>query len=571
MGVPARIATSVLAGVLAACQGQILEPSGPGGAGTTGPSGPGVDAGTNPTPTGPDPCATRSVGPQPLLRISSTQYRRVLTSLFGPQAALLQGGALFPPTVITHGFRNDADANTVNTAQSNAIEDEAERIAAVILADPEPYLRALLPCTLPATVGDPEVAACVDAFIDDFGPRAYRRPLTAAERNIVRGLYDGLAADQGATRAWVALIQFFVQSPALLYRVERGGSPVDGRPGLIHLTPDEVATRLSFLFLGAPPDEPLRQAAAAGLLGTKEEVAGQAMRLMQDPRFAEVLAEFHHDWLHLYEAARGKDPLIFPEYTEAVAQSLADEPGAFVRAVLEGEGTLAALLSAEQIPVDATTARYYGVAAPSAAWRPTAVTGRRGILTLASVQAALGKADASSPIHRGNFIRSSVLCAPQLVLPANVDIATPLAGTSGAPTAKERLAPLLTRSDCAGCHQQINPIGFAFENYDGAGGYRRSENGATIDASGTVDVGQGPVPFRDATELATLFANSRTVERCYALQWFRAANGRVETPDDTCSVAELREAFRVSGGDLPGLLLAVTQTDAFLYRRAEAP
>jgi hypothetical protein len=552
------------------CQGRISEPPG-----LVGGSGPGPVDPNNPPPPPPpiDPCATRDVPNQPLRRLSAEQYANVISDLFGTQAGPLLTGSLFPPTVITRGFRHDAEANTVNTAQSNAIEDNAERIASTLIASPDVYLRAVWPCTLPANYGDAELDACIDQFIGTFGRRAYRRPLSSNEVTVARGVYDAIRAEQGAINAWASVVQFFAQAPALLYRVERGLGPAPGQPRLIQLDPYELASRLSFFLVGSGPDDTLLDEAAAGRLSTPAQLEAQARRLMASPRYLTTLVEFHSDWLHLYEAARGKDPLVFPEYTAEVVRSLAQEPEAFMRMVLEEEdGSLRALLGSRRTPVDATLANYYGAPTPPTPWAAVEAPNRRGLLTLASVQAALGKTDSSSPIHRGNFIRSSVLCAPQLVLPANVDIATPLAGTSGAPTARERLAPLSSRSDCAGCHQQINPIGFSFENYDGAGRYRATENGATIDASGTVDVGTGPIAFTNATELAGIFADSVQVERCYALQWFRAGLGRTETPEDTCSVATLRDVVRASDGDLESLLLGLIQTDAFLYRRpVEAP
>ncbi len=552
----------------AACNGEIALPVGGPGSVT----GAGGGGSTDPNQQPPEnPCATRTVADQPLRRLSQPQYHNVIADLFGAQAPALISGSLFPPTVITRGFVNDAEANTVNTEQSNAIEDNAEKIATAILATPDPYLRALLPCTLQATVSDADIDACKDGFISSFGQRAYRRPLTDAERTIARSVYDTVRASQSATNAFAATVQFFVESPALLYRVERGTTAADGPGSRVRLSDDEMATRLSFLFLDGPPDAALLDAAAKHELSTPEQVATQARRLVNDARLQPVLENFHRDWLRLYDAANGKDPNLFPNYTAAVRASLSAEPGQFIREVMKGESTIAALLAGPRVPVDATTASYYRVSAPVAPWAPTQVPHRQGLLTLASVQAALGKPTQSSPIHRGNFIRSSVLCEPQLMLPANVDTSTPLQATSGANTAKERLAPLLTRGDCSGCHSQINPVGFAFENYDSAGQWRDQENGGTIDASGSVILDNGPVAFSGPEQFVEAVAASQKAQKCYALNWFRAAQGRRETTDDQCSVAQLQQRVAASNGDLRELLVALTQTDSFFFRRAVTP
>lgn len=556
---------AVLAVLVQGCPGVIGSPPG------TTKDGPRRTDRTDVPPTPADPCEVRTVPTQPLRRLSATQYENHLADLFGPDSPLL-AGSTFPPTVITEGFRNDADANTVNTTQSNAIEDNAERIAAAIIANPEPVLRSLMPnCALSAPPADLEIDGCVDDFIRDFGARAYRRPLTSSETTIARGVYDAVRAEQAAALAWASVVQFFVQSPALLYRVERGTPAVNG---LVQLTSWEMASRLSFLFTNSGPDPILTQAAADDRLRTPEDIAVQARRLMDSPRFSEVMTDFHSDWLHLYEAARGKDLTVFPYYTPELQASLQREPAEVIQSVLDGEGTLSSLLGTTELPVDPVLASYYGADAPDAtaeSWSVVPVPNRRGLLTLASVQAALAAEAQSNPIHRGNFFRTSVLCAPQLSLPPNVDTSGPLEATAGEATARQRLAPLTSSSDCAGCHRQINPIGLAFENFDGAGRWRETENGEPIDPSGTLTLDGEEISYSTPSELAAHFAASPTVEACYATQWFRAAAGRSDTPDDACSLQTLETTFAESGGDIRELMVALTQTDAFRFRREEAP
>ncbi len=546
--------------VLLACQGRIESPSGD-------PNNPPV-VGVPVDPVA-DACKQRALPVQPLRRLSDQQYLNSLAELFGPTLAPgLVSGSVYPTTVIRRGFVNDAEANTVNTTQSNAIEDEGERIATAILAGPDPYLRALLPgCTLGATITDAQVDACVDGFITRFGTAAYRRPITASEAAIARTVYDAIRPTQGAVRAWASVVQFFVQSPGLLYRVERGAGPA-AVAGHVKLTDHEMASRLSYLFLNGAPDAELTAAANAGTLSTAAEVATQARRLMAGPKFLGVVSGFHRDWLHLYEAA-AKDPVLFPRYTAAVQASLAREPEELLRYVLEeGDGSLKQLLGSPSLPVDPTLATFYGLTPGTApGWVPMEIPHRRGLLTRASVMAALAKPNETSPIHRGNFFRNSVLCERELVLPANVDTSTPLKDTSMAATARERLAPLSVNADCAGCHRMINPPGLALENFNAAGEYRATENAATIDASGTFSLGtyDGPAQF------IALIADSEQVQGCYALHWYRASLGRFEVKEDACSVATLKDLVVKSKGDLKELMVSLTQTDAFLYRREVTP
>ena len=554
------------------------DPSGPsGGAGNQAPAGtrPGDDQTTVPDDeldtTGVDACAQRVLPAQPLRRLSSQQYANTLRELLGVElAAPLLAGSRFPVTSIEAGFVNDAEANTINTDESNAIEDEAERIARLVLADGERYARALLPCDLATGVSDGAVDACIDRFIAEFGRRAYRRPLTGGETAIVRGLYDGLRAEQAALPAWSALVQFFVQSPALLYRVERGAGSTAG--GLLRLGDHEMAARLSYFFLDSMPDAELFAAADAGELQTPAQVAEQARRLMASDAFAQVLDGFHRDWLRLHELERAsKDAAAFPGYSAEVQRSLLQEIPQRLRHVLaEGDGNIASLLGDERSPVNSVLAEFYGVDAPGAGpdrWVVVDLPQRRGLLTLASLMATLAEPDRTNPIHRGAFFQREVLCNQLPAFPANLDTATPLLDTSMLPTARERLAPLLQNGTCMGCHAQFNPTGLAFENYDAVGRWRTRENGAAIDASGALALDGEQRAFAGPLELAEQLARSTQVRDCYALQWYRAALGRREFEQDACSLALARQAVADGGGDLRELLVAITQTDGFMYRQ----
>src|SRR5450432_79888 len=362
-----RVCTMFLLAALTACTGTIRGPSGRGPAASTGPGGSSGAAGAAGGIAGGsalDPeaevraaCAQRVLPTQPLRRLSDEQYRNVITDLFGATLAPpLLAGSVFPKTIIKTGFAGDANANVVNTDQSNAIEDNAEHIATTILAAPDKYLRALLPCTLPAMYADAQVDACVDGFIKAFGQRAYRRPLTTNELALARRVYGLVHPSQGAVAGWVSVVQYFVQAPAMLYRVERGAGAVAAIPGFLKLTDAEMATRLSFLFLSGPPDAPLLAAAAAGALSTPAQVSTQARRLMQDPRFVDTMGAFHRDWLHLFElSAMTKDTTVFPDFTPDVENSLLQENTELGRAVLgDAAASIRSLLVATQVPVNAT-------------------------------------------------------------------------------------------------------------------------------------------------------------------------------------------------------------------------
>jgi hypothetical protein len=512
-------------------------------------------------------CAIRSVPGQPLRRLSSRQWKNVMTDLLGRELAEpLLADSIFPETAITGGFTNDAAVNTVNTSQSNQIEDEALRIAGEIIDNPDPYLAKLLPCGSATDISD----ACIESFIREFGRRAYRRPLADGEVVKIRALFDSLKS-QSTKVAWAGVVQFFVQSPSLLYRIERGNG-VAGPGALEELDSYAVASRLSFLFTDSGPDAELAAAADRGELATPAQIEAQARRLLTDPRFTHVVADFHHDWLRLYES-NAKSPALFPAYTEAVQRSLSEEVGELTRYIVEANGTIGDVLGMQTLPVDQTSAGYYGVSAPSTGFSLVDIPNRKGVLTLASVQAGLSAPDQTRLFHRASFVYHDVLCEAPLGEPADFDaVAAALSGTADLPTARERNAPTATNGGCAGCHERLNPLAFAFENFDAAGGWRDRENGALIDASGSYDLGTDRpelVSFGNAAELVTAIAGSARAQRCYTLQWFRSSTGRSDLPEDRCSTAQLQALVRTHGGDLRELMVALTQIDAFRYRTQE--
>jgi hypothetical protein len=190
------------------------------------------------------------------------------------------------------------------------------------------------------------------------------------------------------------------------------------------------------------------------------------------------------------------------------------------------------------------------------------------LLTQAGFLAVQAHPDQTSPVLRGKFVRSMLLCQPPPPPPPDVDISLP--PVAQGTTARERLAGhLAAGASCSGCHSLMDPIGLAFEHFDALGRYRDSEDGAAIDTSGQisgVSDAQLGAPFTGVAAMAEQLAASPEVRACVATQWFRFASGRFEADADQCSLSALRDAFGGPGGDFLELIVATTQTDAFLFR-----
>ncbi len=513
------------------------------------------DSSTGETP--PPPALTcDTVGAQALRRLSSAQYWEVVEGLLPAQLTeQAREIGLFPNTHIDDNFTTFASANTVSSTESIQIEDNAERIANLFREDVATLAPLLLPCASEGLTAE-VIDACMPDFVEAFATRAFRRPPTESERALILGLYGDVRDEDGVEEALAAVLQFFLQAPALLYVTEPGVPTED--PEIQALSGHEIATRLALLFTGGLPDDELVAAATEGRLETAEGVEAQARRLAASPAVSMAMTTFHHEWVRGFalEGASREHPL----WNEDTDAALNEELRAFGRWFIEEtDGSFLTLLTTEAFPTDGRLNEIYNEGSPTASTR-------RGLLTTAAAMATAAHEDSTSLIQRGVFIRRHVLCLPVPAFPGDVDIEGTLGGSADLPTARQRLEPLMTEPSCAGCHVGFNPLGFPFEAYDWVGAYRTQENGATIDGSTDIDIGVFSGSFSNASELVVELAQSDLAQDCYATHWFRYAMGRHESEDDACSLDEIKTAFSASEGDVRELLVAIAVSDGFRFR-----
>jgi hypothetical protein len=291
--------------------------------------------------------------------------------------------------------------------------------------------------------------------------------------------------------------------------------------------------------------------------------------LLEDPRAASAVEDFHIQLLDLDRLDDlNKDPQSFPTFTDTVRDAMAEEARRFVaHAVLQDDGAWSTLMDADYTFLNAELANYYGIVDGVGQQMQQvslrAEHHRGGLLALGGLMAGLGKYATTSPVLRGKFVRERLLCQQLPPPPDNVDFEPPDVDPDA--TARERYREHSENPTCAGCHTLLDPIGFGFEHYDGAGKWRAVENGFPIDASGelvaTEDIDG---PFDGVEDLAARLGESVEARRCVAKQWFRYAYGREETEDDACSLELLQSEF-LETGDVRALLVDLTQTHAFRY------
>jgi hypothetical protein len=478
------------------------------------------------------------------------EWNHTVQDLVGDDRHLADG---FVPEEEGNGFTNNADALVVTQLLAEQYLNAADAVSTRATED----LPGLLQCD--PTAGDEE--ACVRGFLGRFGKRAYRRPLTPEEESNLMALYVTVRRDGAAVREGVeAILQAMLQSPHFLYRVEVG--PLDGWA---------LASRLSYFLWGTMPDDELFAEAEAGRLTTAAEVEAQARRMVDDPRTRETVRDFHDQWLRLTELDQlEKDPTVYPTFDPTIAALLRREAETFVDYVVwDGEGDLGALLSAPYTFLDQPLANFYGIPGPSGEGflRVDLPDRASGLLSQGGLLALLAKPNQTSPIHRGKFVRERLLC-DVLPPPPEGIVITPPEPDPSLPT-RERFAAHSSNSACAGCHALMDPIGFGFEHFDGVGRWRDVENGFPIDATGHIEGSDVEGDFDGVTDLGNRLAGSEQVRACVVRQWFRYAYGRSERDEDVCTLERLGTAFDEAGLQVKELLIALTQTDAFLSRRVE--
>ena len=417
--------------------------------------------------------------------------------------------------------------------------------------------------------------ACATDFANTFGRRAFRRPVTAEDRTLLMAAYTAGRTGGSYAEGIEVMIRAALQSSHFLYRLETT-APANSATTMVPLSQYEMATRLSYLIWAAGPDDALLDAAGRGELSSRDAVATRARTMLADPKARVAVTDFYKQWLGTSRLdITSKSSTAFPAFTDAAREGMRLETPAFVEYVMwTGDHKLATLLTSPTTFVTSALAPIYGVTAPAnSATVPKMVTlpanqGRSGVLTQAGFLSAQAHPDQTSPVLRGKFVRSNMMCQPPPMPPMDIDISVPEVGSGK--TARERFAAHLTvAASCNSCHSLMDPIGLAFEGFDAIGRFRTTENGVTLDLSGEVIASRDPAlngKFTGVPELAAKLAASDQVRDCLATQWFRFSAGRAEEQPDGCSLTTLQDAFAASGGDLVELVVAMTQTDAFWYR-----
>ena len=494
-------------------------------------------------------------------RLTVPEYIDTVRSLTGVDIAR-EARETLPPDIRADGFSNTAYNLTVDLKHIEAYS----RLAGIIVGkmNVRQFAKRFS-----------KKRGFTDAVMRDLvakmGKWLLRAPLEEHEVAAFRGISTTVAAAGGTfEEALSLLVEAMLQSPRFLYRVENERGDGTAWP----VSEYELASRMSYIIWGAPPDTQLLEAAENGQLFENDSLEAQLRRMLDDPRAAKRSAEFVHEWLNLGRLANMKpNPEKFPQWNADLANDMRAETIAFFDDVVwKQTRPLADLLTANLTYATPRLARHYGLPVQRgglARYDLKSVPERGGLLTQGSVLTIGG--DEASMVTRGLFVlhdllRSGVKDPPPSV---NTEPVPSKAGLTQRNIARKRIAD----KTCGGCHIKFEPLAFGLEKFDGIGAFNeKDEHGNTLRDDGEIlfPGTAKTVPYESSAELMNLLASSERVQQCLTWKLAQFALGRPLGPADTRTLDKIHKAAQKAGGTYASLMRAIVKSDLVQKTQTEA-
>jgi hypothetical protein len=405
-------------------------------------------------------------------------------------------------------------------------------------------------------------------IIERFASRAYRRPVKESETMRLMRLFD-LADENGETfeRAIQLCVQAVLVSPHFLYKVEQPGS-IERDGETRRLNDFELASNLSYFLWSSMPDEQLFRLAEGGKLREGDNLQRQVRRMLADHKAEAFVENFALQWLELRNLDTvTPDKGTFPQFNDKLRAAMRRETEMFFTAILREDRSVLDLLAADFTYMDESLAKLYGfqgIDGDRFQRVSLAGTNRGGLLTQAGVLTVTSNPTRTSPVKRGKWVLENLLGEPP---PPPAPDAAPLDDqTQLTGTLRQRLEQHRADPRCATCHQKMDPLGFALENFDAIGGWRTRDEGQPIDATGELPSGE---KFNGAKELQSLLLETKRDQfvRCLTEKMLTYALGRGLEYYDQCAVNEIRTAVAEDDYRISTLVLEIVRSDPFQRRR----
>ncbi len=444
---------------------------------------------------------------------------------------------------------------------------ELQRIANRAAKDVLPELTSLSPCA------DEETITCAREFISALATQAFRREPEAVELEELFAVF-ATGNEAGFARGMELVISALVQSPSFVYVTHLGAPPLENSgSGVLDaeqatLSSWEIAAALAYVTTESPPDEELLMAARNGTLAQASERATQARRLLSTSAGINALSNMIVEWFTAEGVSTSfKDNI--PEFNER-RDALLQESRDFTSRVVEShDADFVTLLTADFTLVSQPVARYYGL--DGSGELDLSATPRLGAFTQAAFLATHASPTESRPIRRGAAFLRQVLCT-EPGSPSALGIAVVPPEPDPALSTRQLFAAHTEDELCQGCHAVIDPIGFAFEQFDEGGRVRSGtadNNGHPVDASGSLTVGGETFVFSDAAEFLRQVARSDVAQRCVAKMASRYAFGSRWPTTESAFVALWEQLDPAQRTQLDEVLIKLIESELFIVRRVQ--
>jgi len=422
---------------------------------------------------------------------------------------------------------------------------------------------------------DADEIPCARKIISMLARQAYRRPSTEMD------LEDLLSVFQQGRRAPAkkeapfdsgirTVVQTLISDPEFVFRFEH--TPPNVQPGTNYSISDlELAARLSYFLWSSAPDDQLITLASQNRLKDPGVLEQQVRRMLADPRSEALSTVFAAQWLQLQNLREVQpDAFLYPNFDRNLADSMRRETELLFDSIVHEDRNIVDLLTANYTFVDELLAKHYGipnVLGPRFRRVPVADENRLGVLGHASILTLTSVSNRTSPVQRGKWVMIALLGTPPPPPPANVPPLKETSENEKVQSVREKMEQHRKNEPCRSCHQLMDPIGLALENFDGVGSWRAKDGGLPVDASGRMFDGtklDGPVSLRRA-----ILSHSDAFVGTFTGNLLAYALGRVVDYRDMPMVRSIEQQAARSDNRFSSFVLGIVKSMPFQMRRAE--
>jgi len=472
-------------------------------------------------------------------------------------------------------FTHSSEKVLLNTNAPQMFDDKGNGIFSTVLVDwiewegplETPAEKARRQGLLPAADASPEAVA---ELLRQFAERAWRRPVRTEElAQYLKSYAAERAAGEKTAEAYRVALQGVLTSRNFIYLVE--GDPQARE----RLNDWELASRLSYLLWSSMPDDGLFTAAQAGKL-KGDDLRQHVDRMLTDQRAQRFVDDFARQWLQLHRVGMfPPDKKLYPNYDSWLETSMRGEVIEYFREVFGRNLPVDAFIDSDWTMANSRLCDFYGLSEPKTegfqrvALKPA--DHRGGLLTMGAVLGLTSDGTRHRPIHRGVWLSEAILGKTPPSPPANVPAIEPPTPQSPKATLREKLAVHAKNPNCAACHSKIDPLGFAWDNYDAIGQWRTVEKvpaGVGVDpaisAAGAMPDGR---PFKDSTDFKQLLIADRdAVARAFIEHLCTYGLRRTLTFDDRDDLKAIAEEAKKNGYRIKDIVRAVAASELLKKR-----